>query len=66
MVFSDLEKFTGGTTLKLTNDLPVSTLLTDSRKAVIEKGAIFFAIGGLPNYFKTIFRRQSVHDALSK
>ncbi len=46
MVFSELEKVTGGKILSLTNDLPVTTLVTDSRKAVISEGAVFFAVGG--------------------
>ncbi|MEX1240162.1 MAG: bifunctional UDP-N-acetylmuramoyl-tripeptide:D-alanyl-D-alanine ligase/alanine racemase [Cyclobacteriaceae bacterium] len=46
MVFSDLERITGGRVLQLFRDQPVTTLLTDSRKASVEEGAIFFAIGG--------------------
>ena len=46
MVFSELENITGGKTLQLAADLPVTTLVTDSRKAIVERGAIFFAIGG--------------------
>ncbi|MGC1241903.1 MAG: Mur ligase family protein, partial [Chryseosolibacter sp.] len=47
MVFSDLENITGGKMLRLAHDFPVSMLLTDSRKAVVEQGAVFFAIGGV-------------------
>lgn len=46
MVFSDLDRITGGKILRLFHDQPITTLLTDSRKAIIEEGAIFFAIGG--------------------
>lgn len=46
MLFSELENITGGKTLQLADDRPVSTLLTDSRKAIVERGTIFFAIGG--------------------
>ena len=47
MVFSNLENITGGKILQLFRDEPVSTLLTDSRKAIVEEGALFFAIGGV-------------------
>ncbi len=46
MVFSQLEKISGGKILSMTTDQPVSILLTDSRKAVINEGAVFFAISG--------------------
>ena len=47
MLFSDLEKITRGKTLQLFRDQQIITLLTDSRKALVAEGAIFFAIGGL-------------------
>jgi len=47
MVFSNLENITQGKILQLFHDLPVTTLLTDSRKAILTDGAIFFAVGGL-------------------
>lgn len=46
MVFSSLESLTGGKALQLFRDQPVTTLLTDSRKATVEEGVVFFAIGG--------------------
>lgn len=46
MMFSELEKVTGGKILSVVKDQPVTTLLTDSRKAAINEGAMFFAIGG--------------------
>ncbi len=47
MLFSDLEKITNGNTLQLFQDQELTTLLTDSRKATLSKGAIFFAFNGL-------------------
>lgn len=47
MLFSQLDKITDGTVIQIFRDQPVTTLLTDSRKAVISEGTIFFAIGGL-------------------
>lgn len=47
MLFSNLQDITGGKILKLFRDHPVTTLLTDSRKAIVEEGSIFFAIGGV-------------------
>lgn len=46
MLFSELEKITGGRLQQFFRDQPVTTLLTDSRKAIVEEGAVFFAIGG--------------------
>lgn len=46
MLFSELEPITHGKTIRLSQDLPVDILVTDSRKAVVEEGAVFFAIGG--------------------
>ena len=57
MHFSDLEKITQGKTLRLAKDRPVRTLLTDSRKAIVEDGAVFFAIAGF---------RQDGHQFLSE
>lgn len=47
MVFSNLESITGGKVLRFFREHPVTTLLTDSRKAIVEEGAVFFAIGGV-------------------
>jgi Alr-MurF fusion protein len=46
MLFSQLASITGGENLQFFRDLPVTDLITDSRKAVISEGAIFFAISG--------------------
>lgn len=47
MVFSQLETIIGGKILSLVKDEPVTALVTDSRKAIIAEGAVFFAIGGV-------------------
>lgn len=47
ILFSHLEHITGGKTLQLFRDEPIHTLVTDSRKANVSEGAIFFAIGGV-------------------
>jgi alanine racemase len=47
MLFSNLENITGGKTLAFFQDQPVTTLVTDSRKAIVTQGAVFFAIHGL-------------------
>jgi Alr-MurF fusion protein len=44
--FSHLEDITGGKNIALHKNLPVTSLLTDSRKAVVNEGAVFFAIRG--------------------
>lgn len=44
--FSSLEKITGGKNLQYISDKQIRTLIIDSRKAVGESGAIFFAIAG--------------------
>ncbi|MDL5048525.1 Mur ligase family protein [Oscillatoria amoena NRMC-F 0135] len=44
--FSDLPSVTGGTLISLHRDQPVITLITDSRKAVVAEGSVFFAISG--------------------
>ncbi len=46
MVFSELEKLTGGKILSIPADQPVTNLITDSRKAIASSGAVFFAISG--------------------
>ncbi|MCK6616811.1 MAG: bifunctional UDP-N-acetylmuramoyl-tripeptide:D-alanyl-D-alanine ligase/alanine racemase [Cyclobacteriaceae bacterium] len=46
MRFSDLPSITGGTILSLYQDQVVTTLITDSRKAVVAEGSVFFAISG--------------------
>jgi len=44
--FSQLETLSKGRLLRLTHDSAITTLLTDSRKAVGINGAVFFAIAG--------------------
>lgn len=46
MQFSQLKEITGGSILLLAADRPVTHLITDSRKAIIQNGSVFFAIGG--------------------
>ena len=46
MNFSDLAEIMDGQILHLSNDLPVSRILTDSRNLVVHPEAIFFAIRG--------------------
>ncbi|GHN00043.1 bifunctional UDP-N-acetylmuramoyl-tripeptide:D-alanyl-D-alanine ligase/alanine racemase [Cytophagales bacterium WSM2-2] len=46
MVFSSLEKITGGKTRQLLKDFPVENLIIDSRKAVVDEASVFFAIQG--------------------
>ncbi len=49
MNFTYLEKIGAGTILQLATDLPVSNLVIDSRKAVVNEGSVFFAISGPRN-----------------
>lgn len=46
MVFSELDKLTGGEIIQLHQDLTISHLVTDSRRLVNYQGALFFAIPG--------------------
>ncbi|HRI77997.1 MAG TPA: bifunctional UDP-N-acetylmuramoyl-tripeptide:D-alanyl-D-alanine ligase/alanine racemase [Cyclobacteriaceae bacterium] len=46
MHFNELAALCRGTIVQLTADRPVQTLLTDSRKAVISEGSVFFALHG--------------------
>jgi Alr-MurF fusion protein len=46
MRFSQLEEITNGHFLQFHADLPIHHLLIDSRKVVLDKGSIFFAIEG--------------------
>jgi Alr-MurF fusion protein len=46
ILFSQLESITKGKLLELHRDQPVTTLLTDSRKASASEGVVFFAIKG--------------------
>ena len=46
MYFSQLAKITDGTQLHLSHDREVTTLMHDSRKAIVTEGTVFFAIGG--------------------
>jgi alanine racemase len=45
--FSQLEKITDGKILNFSSDRPIKNLLLDSRKSIVQEGALFFAIGGL-------------------
>jgi alanine racemase len=56
MLFSELPAITGGKLLQLAADLPVTDLLTDSRKSKNNKGVVFFAIRG---------ERHNGHDFIS-
>ncbi|HEX8040476.1 MAG TPA: bifunctional UDP-N-acetylmuramoyl-tripeptide:D-alanyl-D-alanine ligase/alanine racemase [Chryseosolibacter sp.] len=47
MQFSELENITRGKFLELSEDQEVTTLITDSRKVIVNEGALFFAIGGI-------------------
>jgi len=44
--FSELETVAGGKLLKLFKDREITSLVVDSRKAVVTEGAVFFAIAG--------------------
>jgi alanine racemase len=44
--FSQLEPIARGKLLRLAKDLPITNLLTDSRKALVDTGSVFFAING--------------------
>lgn len=46
MLFSDLPRVTGGTILNISEDMPVVDLLVDSRKVIITRGSLFFALRG--------------------
>ncbi len=46
MVFSELDKLTGGEILQLSQDFTITHLVTDSRKLVNYPGALYFAIQG--------------------
>ncbi len=56
MNFSDLQKTGTGKIIQLASDLPISNLIIDSRKVVLNEGSIFFAIVG---------PRNNGHDYLS-
>src|SRR6185369_6868463 len=49
MNFSGLEKTGTGEIIQLVADLPITNLIIDSRKVVLNEGAIFFAITGPRN-----------------
>ena len=59
MYFSELPLITGGEIISFKSDQPITTLLTDSRKPVVHKGAVFFAISGKRNdghhYLATLY-----------
>src|SRR5580765_7595136 len=44
--FSELEAIAGGKLLKLFKDREITTLVVDSRKALVAEGTVFFAITG--------------------
>ena len=44
--FSELEAIAGGKLLKLFKDREITTLVVDSRKALVAEGTVFFAIAG--------------------
>ena len=44
--FSELEAISGGKLLKLFKDCEITTLVVDSRKALVGEGSVFFAIAG--------------------
>jgi alanine racemase len=46
MFFSQVQKITGGEVLQQTEDMRVDHLLVDSRKLILTKGSVFFAIRG--------------------
>jgi alanine racemase len=46
LYFSQLETITGGKNLRFAKDSPLTSLLTDSRKAPGSEGGVFFAITG--------------------
>lgn len=46
MFFSQVQKITGGEIVQLREDTPVEHLLVDSRKLILTRGAVFFAIRG--------------------
>ncbi|MDV3309836.1 MAG: bifunctional UDP-N-acetylmuramoyl-tripeptide:D-alanyl-D-alanine ligase/alanine racemase [Cyclobacteriaceae bacterium] len=46
MFFSQVQNITGGEVLQLREDMPVDHLLVDSRKLILTKGSMFFAIRG--------------------
>lgn len=59
MLFSELEKISGGKTLRIFQDLPVQNLVIDSRKAIVGNSSVFFAIAGSRNdghaYIKDLY-----------
>ncbi|HTH58458.1 MAG TPA: bifunctional UDP-N-acetylmuramoyl-tripeptide:D-alanyl-D-alanine ligase/alanine racemase [Cyclobacteriaceae bacterium] len=59
MMFSDLEKITDGKVLRTFQDLDVHHLVIDSRKALVSKSAVFFALVGARNdghkYIKDLY-----------
>src|SRR5690606_1914772 len=46
MLFSQIQNITGGEVLRLSHDMPVDHLLVDSRKLILTRGSVFFAIRG--------------------
>jgi Alr-MurF fusion protein len=46
ILFGHLPQISGGTLLRLSGDQEITTLLVDSRKAIVNSGAVFFAIHG--------------------
>jgi alanine racemase len=73
MQFHELPHITGGTWLQRGADGPVEQLLTDSRKAIIRPGTVFFAIRGsrhnghdyLPDLYKRGVRQFVVEVSVN-
>jgi len=59
MLFSELEKVAEGKVLRIFQDWPVQSLVIDSRKAIVSKSSVFFAISGTRNdghrYIKDLY-----------
>jgi len=60
MLFSQLKDITHGALIKVSADRPITNLITDSRKAVVHEGSVFFAIGGSHHdghdYISTLYK----------
>jgi len=70
--FSQLKAITGGDITALSIDRPVVHLITDSRKAIVHEGSVFFAINGTHHnghqYIQSLYdagvRQFVIEDAL--
>ncbi|HEU5146419.1 MAG TPA: bifunctional UDP-N-acetylmuramoyl-tripeptide:D-alanyl-D-alanine ligase/alanine racemase [Chryseosolibacter sp.] len=63
MRFSELEQITAGKVIQLHRDRAITTLLTDSRKAITDEGSLFFAIGG-PHHDGHNFTESLYHQGI--